>query len=180
MKRDSRDQYVAAMVSHARRKTVGAAQPVVVNAYRFFDEAADKAGLPHAMNASNTKQIIDMFHDDLANGCCGDDDGLPIIVLKVTRGVIKEASHGRQAVIDENRTPKIYRTAATVSRGNPHEGWALFAPDASKDHPIVRAGLEGEKKRIETSQRNFDSKVEVIASDMRIGISSHEQAKLAV
>jgi hypothetical protein len=173
MKRQFHLMYVAALMEHARRKTIGATAPVVVNAYRFFDEACYRADIAHTYSSIDTKRILDRFDDPLRHACHTDEEGFPISVLKMPRLVIATAGHGRQAVIDEDRTPERYRQAATINGSNPYDGWALFGPDVPKDHPIVGASLVVEQRIIESRRDNFNSKVARIAPMLSIGESNH-------
>jgi len=172
MKRDSREKYVSALKQHALKKTVGQPCPVVVSAYRFFDEAANGAGLPHTFTSGDIKKILDMFDEDFRQSCVNDDDGFPITVLKMTRNVIELVGHGRQAVIDDDRTPEAYKAAATISGRNAYEGWVLIGPDVPKDHPMIGASLKTQQQRLETSVTNFNDRVEKVAPKMMIGEQS--------
>jgi len=168
MKRDAKEAYVQALTEHARRKTLGATQPVVVDAYRFFDEAVSRiSGLYHPFSKGNTKQILDQFTDDLQRNCVSIVEGFPIIVIKIAHDVIKNR-HGKQAVVDADNTSENYKEAATVCPHNPYSGWALFSPGACKDHPIVGATFSTQRDRINTSQQNFNRKVAKIDPTLRI------------
>lgn len=179
MKADSKERYVSALREHAVRKTCGKSEPVVVDSFRFFDEACERAGLPHTFGKNSRKQIIDLFTDAFAQACTSDDDGFPIIIHKVNEEVVRLAGHGRQAVIDaEDRTRSAYAKAATTRSSNPHSGWALFGPESNKNHPIVNASFSVRKKRIETSAVNFNKQVESLAPDLLIGYDG-EQKRIA-
>ncbi len=172
MKRDAKESYVSALVEHARRKTRGASDPVAVQAYRFFDEACDRADLPHPFNNSNCKQIIDQFTDELLRECSQmDGDDMPILVLKITDRVINLAGHGRQAKVDEKRTPEKYREAATACRGNANEGWLLFSPKANRNHPSIRGTYGPQKKRIETTIENYNASASKFDERLRVKVS---------
>ena len=178
MKADSKERYVSAMREHAKRKTLGTTEPVVVDAYRFFDEACSREGLDHTFMKGDRKRIIDLFSDVLAQACTSDDEGFPIIVHKVNCEVVELVRHGKQAVFDEDRTPASYVDAATTRSNNPHAGWALFGPSSNKSHPVVNASFSQRKKRIETSTSNFNKQVQRIAPDLLIGSNGSAQKRI--
>lgn len=178
MKADSKERYVSAMREHAKRKTLGATEPVVVDAYRFFDEACSRFGLDHTFMKGDRKRIIDLFTDAFSQACTSDDVGFPIIVHKVNQEVVEIVKHGKQAAFDEDRTPAAYVDAATTRSNNPHAGWALFGTDSNKTHPIVSASFSQRKKRIETSTSNFNKQVRRIAPDLLIGSNGSDQKRI--
>ncbi len=176
MKADSKERYVSAMREHAQRKTRGTCEPVVVDAYRFFDEACSRSDMDHTFMKGDRKRIIDLFTDAFSQACTSDDEGFPIIIHKANQEVVDLVRHGKQAVIDEDRTTSAYVEAATTRGNNPLAGWALFGPESNKNHPIVKASFSVQGKRIKTSLRNFNKTVEPVAPELLIGSSGNQKA----
>lgn len=176
MKAEAKRRYLDALVEHAQRKTRGATEPVVVQAYRFFDEACARNDLPHPFMPGNVRQILDQFTDGFVSSCfSGDGEGFPIQVMKMAKAVGLLCGHGRQAVMDAERTPERYRTAATISGSNGLECWALFGPDANRHHPMIKAGIETERKRLKTSVSRFNQRTKWIEDDtVKIDVSDQK------
>lgn len=162
MKSKHKKRYLEALTDLASQMAVGASVPVVVDSYRFFSDACERADIPQPFTPDDRRRINRSFTSGFTRMAAGLDP--PVRILPVAAYVLGVCGHGKQAVIDDNRTPFEYREAAKSRDGNAYECWAICGETTNMEHPMFHGPLETERQRIVSSAVSHGERARLVGA----------------
>lgn len=164
MKKEYRDLYLKAVVKEADRLTKGKTLPVAVDAFKLFDRACMKAGLPHPYSRNESRKIVLSFADEIFRRCYA----ASIVTMKIPHRIMGKVAHGKQCVIDEERNAEWYASQATMTRGNEAVAFILFGPLCTEIHPLLYGDLERSGKRVVNTKCNHERRLQMLVDSNHV------------